>query len=141
VRDEKGENRSAQRKVDQISGKPVRRLLDGRTRMFRPLDGLNDLAEGGFFSKALREDLKGAGLIDGTGINCAASRLFTGHRLACNGRLLHEGVTVDDLAIDGNPAAGANEDNFSRQNRIGGHFKSLTVSDHAGGLRKKIQMS
>src|ERR1700730_2418756 len=107
--------------------------------MFRPLDCLNNFAEGGFFSEALGEDLKGAGLIDGTGIDCAASRLFTRHRLACDGRYHHEGVTVDDLAIDGNPAAGANEDNLSRQNRIGGHFESLAVSEHAGGLRKKIQ--
>ena len=44
-----------------------------------------------------------------------------------------------DLAIDGNPAAGTNEDHLSGEDRICRHFENLTVSKHAGDLRKKIQ--
>src|ERR1700738_1903897 len=118
VRDEEGNDRGAQGDVNQIPGKPVRRLLDGRTRMLRPLDRLNDLAEGSLFSQVLGEDLKRAGLVDGASVDRAASRLFTGHRFACNGSFLHEGVTADDLAIDWNPAAGANKNNLSGEDRI-----------------------
>jgi len=50
VRNEKGEHRRAQREVDQIAGKPVCSLLDGRARMLRPFDRLNNLAESRLFS-------------------------------------------------------------------------------------------
>jgi hypothetical protein len=107
--------------------------------MFRPFDRFNNLAESRFFSEALSQNLKGAGLVDGASVDCTASYLFAGHRFTCNGRFLHKGVTADDLAIDGNPAAGANKNNLSREDRIRSHFESLTVSEHAGGLRKKIE--
>jgi hypothetical protein len=135
---EKGEHRRAQREVDQIAGKPVCRLLDGCARMLRRFDRFNNLAEGGFLAQALGDDLKSAGLVDGASID-AAGCLFAGHRLACNRCLLHKRVPTEDLAIDWNPAAGTDQDNLSREDRIRSHFESLTVSKHAGRLRKKIE--
>src|SRR5580704_13500703 len=107
--------------------------------MLRPFDRFNDLAESRFLTQVFGENLKRAGLVNGASIDSAASYLFAGHRFTCNGRFLHKGVTADDLAIYGNPAAGTNKNNLSREDRIRGHFKSLTLPEHAGGLRKKIE--
>jgi hypothetical protein len=49
VSDEEGEYRCAQCKINQVSRKPVRRLLNWGARPFRILDGFYDLAEGGLF--------------------------------------------------------------------------------------------
>src|SRR5258708_4363980 len=107
--------------------------------MLRSFDRFNNLAEGRFLAQAFREDLKSAGLVNGASIDCAASYLFAGHRFTCNGRFLHKGGTGDDLAIDGNPAGGANKNNLSWEDRIRSHLESLTIPEYTGGLRKEVE--
>src|SRR5580692_3945007 len=115
---EKGQQRCAQSKVNQVSGQLVSGFLDRRARMLRALDRFDDLAECRIFSQSVGADLKDAGLVDGAGKDSAARQLFAWHRLAGNRRLLHEGVPFDHFTIDGNPAAGPNQDHFARKNRL-----------------------
>src|SRR5580704_15229102 len=107
--------------------------------MLRPFDRFNDLAESRFLTQVFGENLKRAGLVNGASIDSAASYLFAGHRFTCNGRFLHKGVTADDLPIDGNPAAGANKNNLSWEDRIRSHLESLTIPEYTGGLRKEVE--
>src|ERR1700677_3133851 len=136
VGDEEGQNGRAQGEVNQIAGEAVCRLLNRSAGALRIFNRLNDLAESGFFPQALRADLKYASLIDGSGIYIASSRLFAGHRLARNCGLLHKRMAAQNMAIDGNSAAGANHHDFSGQNSLRVDLYDLIVPEHTGGLRK-----
>ena len=138
--DQEGKHRGAQGEVDQVAGKPVCCLLYRRPGALCILDCLDDLAESRrFFSQTLRAHLERSRLVDGSRVDIASRRLFTGHRFAGDCGLLHKRMTTENPAVHGDSAAGPYDNHFSGQNGFRVHFDDLILSEHARGLGKKVQ--
>ena len=72
VGDQECQSRGSERKVNQIARKTVCDSLNGSTRFFRPLHGVNVLAECSIAPHPVYPDFERAGLIDRSGIDIDA---------------------------------------------------------------------
>ena len=107
--------------------------------MLSLLHGFNDLAESGFFSEPVSAHLEAACLVDRACVHFLARGLFARHRLAGNCGLFNKRVATYNLAIDGDSAAGTNDNDFAGKDGLRGHFDNLAVPQHTGRLREEVQ--
>src|ERR1700752_2956638 len=69
VRDDEGQNRGPQGKIDKVSRQAIRSLLDGSPRLLSAFDGFNDSSERRVTAEFLGADFQSARLINSASVD------------------------------------------------------------------------
>lgn len=116
--DQESEHGGSEREVDEVSGHAVSETLDWSSGLFSPLDCFDDLAVARVATDPLGGYFKRAGLVDGAGEDLRAGRLLDRYGFAGDARFVDEGMAREHGTVDGNPAAGRDQDGLAHRQLI-----------------------
>src|ERR1019366_10460531 len=94
------DHRTTESEVHQVSGKPVRKPVNGRSGLLCLLDCLYDRAKGSIPAQILYSNFEDSCLVERTGENSAARKLVLGQRLSRDRSFFHAGVAGKNAAVN-----------------------------------------
>jgi hypothetical protein len=130
--DDEGRDREEDDRGHEVAGDEVGEALDRRLRALRLLDQMDDLGEHRVLADAGRPEAEGARLVDRRPDDGVPRLLRHRDRLARDHRLVDRRATLDDLAVNGDLLAGANDYDVSPLDLLDRHFLLAPVAKDAG---------
>ena len=135
---EEGEARDQDDRGDEHGRHAVREPLDRCAGHLGVFDQLDDLIQRGVGSDAGGPDPQEAGLVDRRPDRRVPDPLLHGNRLARDHRFVDRGGALDDRAVDGDPFAGADDEEIVDLDELPRDLFLLPVADHVGGPRGQV---
>ena len=129
-----GEQRNGKHHRHKDAGDLVRQPGNGGLGALGLLHQADDLGQGGVVAHLGGAELKGAGGVEGGGIDGVARLLHHRHALPGEGGFIHPGAAGHHHAIHRHPGAGAQQQGVAHLNLLDGDFLFFPVHQQDGGL-------
>ncbi|OIQ63443.1 hypothetical protein GALL_550160 [mine drainage metagenome] len=107
----------------------------------RLLHHADDLRQQGVGPDLGGAETEGPGLVDRSADHGRPRPLFHRHGFAADHGLVDEGAAIEDLAIDGDAFAGADDHEIAGADRLDRQFDILSPALHPGGLGLQVQQT
>ena len=123
-----------------VAREGIHKALHGGAAALGLFHGMDDAGQRGVRGRGGHPEFKGAGGIEGPGVDRVPGLLFHRHALAGDGRLVHQGTAVQHQTVQGDLFAGAHAHTAAHGHRADvGFLPAAVLSQHRGRIGRQGQ--
>ena len=123
-----------------VAREGIHKALHGGAAALGLFHGMDDAGQRGVRGRGGHPEFKGAGGIEGPGVDRVPGLLFHRHALAGDGRLIHQGTAVQHQTVQGDLFAGAHAHTAAHGHRADvGFLPAAVLTQHRGRIGRQGQ--